>query len=326
MIVLVTGGAGFIGSVTVEALLERGDTVIVLDNLSRGHVESVPKDVPFYPGDVADVDLVNRILDEHAIDACIHFAANAYPGESVTEPAMYFDNNLRKSLTLLETFRQRGMMKLVFSSTCAAFGEPDYVPIDETHPQRPPSPYGWSKMVFERAMESYDHAYGFRFVALRYFNACGATTTKGEDHDPEPHLLPLILWTAMGIRDSLKIFGTDYPTPDGSCIRDYVHVSDLAQAHLLALDHLRNDKKSEIFNLGNGTGFSVMECIAAVERVTGLAVRTESAPRRPGDASHLVADSTKAKTVLGWDPQVTDIDDIIRSSWEWFKTNPRGYQ
>ena len=325
MNVLVTGGAGFIGSVTVDALLSQGYEVAIVDNLSRGHRGSVPEGVPFYHGDVADVELIERILDERDVDACIHFAANAYPGESVTEPAMYFDNNLRKSLVLLEIFRRRKMNKLVFSSTCAAFGEPEYLPIDEKHPQRPPSPYGWSKMVFERALESYDRAYGFKFVALRYFNACGATMDKGEDHEPETHLLPLILWTAMGRRKVLKIFGTDYPTPDGTCIRDYVHVSDLAQAHLRALDYLNNGGESDVFNLGNGNGFSVKECIAAVERVTGLPVSVEDAERRPGDASHLVADSAKAASVLGWQPKITSMDDIIESSWEWFKANPDGY-
>lgn len=326
MAILVTGGAGYIGSVTAHDLVSGGEEVVIIDNLVHGHEGAVPESAVFYRGDIGDRDLVKKILTSHPIDACMHFSAYAYVGESVENPRKYYENNFVQTLALLDELMAHGAKKFVFSSTCATYGEPQYTPIDEAHPQWPESPYGWSKLMVERALADYDKAYGLKYVALRYFNACGATDKCGEHHDPETHLIPLVLSVAAGNIPHISVFGDDYPTPDGTAIRDYIHVSDLSQAHLLALDHLQNDGSSEFINLGNGSGYSVREVIAAAERVTGAQINAVTAPRRAGDPSKLVANAAKAKEVLGWDPRFTDLDAIIESAWAWHRTHLKGYE
>jgi UDP-glucose 4-epimerase len=325
MAILVTGGAGYIGSVAVKDLRNKGESVIVIDNLVYGHRQAVDPSVPFYAGKIGDKELVRTILSEHNIEACMHFSAYAYVGESVVDPQRYFDNNFVETLKLLEVLMEHGVKRFVFSSTCATFGEPKYIPIDEQHPQYPTNPYGWTKFMIERTLESYDRAYGLKFVALRYFNACGAAGKCGEHHEPETHLVPLTLFAAQGKIPYVSIFGTDYPTPDGTAIRDYIHISDLSQAHLLALDHLRAGKPSEFINLGNGSGYSVNEVIETARRVTGRPIEAKIAPRRAGDPSKLVADAAKAHRVLGWDPQFPELEQIIESAWAWHEANPNGY-
>jgi UDP-glucose 4-epimerase len=325
MSVLVTGGAGYIGSVTVELLRQTGYSVVVLDNLFRGHREAIDSDVPFYEGRIGDRALVERICRQHKIDACVHFAALAYVGESVTDPARYFENNVEQGIGLLSGLVAAGVKRIVFSSTCATYGEPEQVPIPETHKQWPVNPYGWSKFFMERILESYDAAYGFKFVALRYFNASGCTEKKGEDHEPESHLIPNILFTAMGKQPFIQVFGSDYPTPDGTAIRDYIYVVDLAQAHILALEHLAKGGSSDYFNLGTGTGFSVMEVIDAARQVTGRPIEVKMGPRRAGDPPKLVAASDKARRVLGWSPRFTDLKAILTSAWKWHQAHPNGY-
>jgi UDP-glucose 4-epimerase len=315
--ILVTGGAGYIGSVTAELLRARDHGVVILDDLARGHRAAVPPDVPFYEGSIGDRDLVSRITQEHDIDACIHFAALAYVGESVAEPARYFSNNVEQGIALLDALLKAGVRRLVFSSTCATYGEPEQVPISEDHPQRPTNPYGWSKLMMERIMESYDHAYGLRFVALRYFNASGATAQSGELHEPETHLIPNVLRAALGEISAVSVFGNDYPTPDGTPIRDYVHVADLGEAHILALDHLNAGGESERINLGNGQGYSVMEVIETARQITGRSIKVKIEPRRAGDPSRLVADAAKARRVLAWQPAYPDLVSIIRTDWDW---------
>lgn len=323
--ILVTGGAGYIGSVTVELLLERGEQVVVLDNLSRGHRKAVPEDVPFYPGNVGDRDLVARIGSEHDIEACIHFAALAYVGESVVEPARYFENNVEQGIALIGGLMEAGIHRVVFSSTCATYGEPRQVPISEQHPQQPSNPYGWSKLLMERVLESYDRAYGMKFVGLRYFNAAGATDQLGEHHDPESHLIPNVLMAAQGLRPAVSVYGNSYPTPDGTPVRDYVHVTDLAAAHSLALSYLRGGGRSDFFNLGNGQGYSVLEVIETARLVTGQKIPFRIEAARPGDPARLVADTEKATTLLGWRPVYPDLAGIIRSDWDWRLRHPQGY-
>jgi UDP-glucose 4-epimerase len=325
MAILVTGGAGYIGSAAVKDLIGRGETVIVLDNLVYGHRAAVDASGIFYEGEIGDESLVQKILDEHEIEACMHFSAYAYVGESVEKPNIYYENNFVQTLKLLDVLIKNNVKKFIFSSTCATYGEPQYVPIDEKHPQFPSSPYGWSKFMVERALADYDTAYDLKYVALRYFNACGASGECGEDHDPETHLIPLILFAAQGKRDSISIFGDDYPTPDGTAIRDYIHIADLSQAHLLALEHLRKNGASEFINLGNGSGYSVKEVVEAARKTTGVNIEAKIAPRRAGDPSRLVADARKARKVLGWNPQFPEIEKIIESAWEWHEANPNGY-
>jgi UDP-glucose 4-epimerase len=326
MAILVTGGAGYIGSVTVEDLREQGIEVVVLDNLSRGHREAVAPEVKFYEGNIGDKDLVRRICAENRIEATMHFSAFAYVGESVSRPEIYYHNNTIQTVNLLDELIANEVKKFVFSSTCATYGEPVRVPIDETHPQQPTNPYGWSKFFVEQILKDYDAAHGLKFVALRYFNACGATPTRGEHHDPETHLIPLILEAAAGKRPHISVFGDDYPTPDGTCIRDYIHVSDLSQAHLLALKHLQNGGNSEFINLGNGQGFSVLDVIETARKVTNKPIQVKIESRRDGDPSRLVADATKAKTLLGWKPKFAELEKIIESAWTWHQTNPSGYK
>jgi UDP-glucose 4-epimerase len=325
MAVLVTGGAGYIGSAFVEQLLAAGEEVVVLDDLSRGHRAAVHPDAVFYEGRTGDRGLVRRIAAEHRLDACAHFAAFAYVGESVTEPGRYFDNNFTQAQVLFESLLAAGVRHFVFSSTCATYGVPTRVPIPETHPQWPINPYGWSKLFVERLLESFDRAHGLRFVALRYFNAAGATARCGEAHHPETHLIPLVLDAAAGRRPKVSVFGDDYDTEDGTAVRDYIHIEDLGEAHLLALAHLRKGGESQFLNLGNGTGYSVLQVIETARRVTCRDVPFEKAGRREGDPPRLVGDATKARAVLGWTPRRPSLDGIVRSAWEWMLAHPDGY-
>lgn len=325
MAVLVTGGAGYVGSATVELLRSSGVDVVVIDDLSRGHRTAVPDDVPFYEGRVGDSTLVEKILSDHNIDSCIHFAAFAYVGESVTDPAKYFENNTVQTNRLLNVLIENDVKKFVFSSTCSTYGNPIRVPIDENHPQKPVNPYGWTKFMTERILDSYDRAYGLKFVALRYFNAAGATKSCGEYHEPETHLIPNVLRAAVGELPFVSIFGDDYDTPDGTCIRDYIHIADLADAHSRSLAHLASGRNSEHINLGNGMGFSVMEVINAARRVTGKPIESRFEPRREGDPPRLIADASKARLIFGWEPQFKSLESIVRSAWEWKNAFPGGY-
>jgi UDP-glucose 4-epimerase len=325
MTVLVTGGAGYIGSVTVDRLRAKGEHVVVLDDLGRGHRSAVKPDVPFYQGRVGDRALIARIAAEHKIEACVHFAAVAYVGESVAEPQKYFENNVEQGIALMGALVAAGVRRVVFSSTAATYGEPKEVPILESSQQWPVNPYGWSKLMMERLLASYDVAYGLKFVALRYFNAAGATKDQGESHEPESHLVPNVLKAASGEKAEVSVFGTNYPTPDGTAIRDYVHVSDLAEAHVLALEHLRRGSESDFLNLGTGHGYSVMEVIECARKVTGHPVPTRIEGPRAGDPPSLVADAKRAGSVLGWKPTSSDLASILRSQWEWRQKHPKGY-
>ena len=318
MTVLVTGGAGYVGSHVVKDLQAVGVPCVVLDNLSRGYRELV-SGVDLVVGDIGDAPLVRRIVREHEVDAVMHFAAYAYVGESAAEPLKYYENNVAATVRLLTALVDSDVRKFVFSSTCATYGVPEATPITEDHPQRPINPYGASKLTVERILQDVDRAHGLRSVVFRYFNAAGAhpSGTIGELHDPETHLIPLTLQAAAGLRDRVEIYGTDYPTPDGTCIRDYIHVSDLAQAHLQGLRYLHADKPSDAFNLGNGNGFSVREVIDAVEGITGRPVRSTTAPRRPGDPPVLVGSATRAREVLGWSPKFASLEAIIETAWRW---------
>lgn len=325
MAILVTGGAGYIGSVMVEQLIEAGERAVVLDDLSRGHRGAVDESVPFYEGRTGDRELVARLCREQEVEACIHFAAFAYVGESVTDPKLYFERNVSDGIALLDSLLAAGVRRFVFSSTCATYGEPVRVPIDEGHPQAPTNPYGWSKLFMEKILESYERAYELKFVALRYFNASGATLRRGEDHSPESHLIPNVLFAALGRLPQVSVFGGDYPTPDGTAIRDYIHVADLCSAHTLALEHLRRGGPSDFINLGNGHGYSVSEVIETARRVTGREIKTRMEPRRAGDPSRLVADASKARSVLGWRTRYPDLETIIRTAWDWHQSHPEGY-
>ncbi len=325
MAILVTGGAGYIGSVTVERFRDMGKAVVVIDDLHRGHRSAVDPDVPFYRGQVGDRALVTRITQEHKIEACVHFAALAYVGESVSEPARYFENNVAQGIVLLDVLVSAGVRRMVFSSTCATYGEPKQIPIAETCPQWPVNPYGWSKLMVERMLGSYDKSYGLKFVALRYFNAAGATERRGEHHEPESHLVPNVLSAALGEARELAVFGNDYPTPDGTAIRDYVHVADLAEAHIRALDYLERTGESDFFNLGTGHGYSVLEVIECARKVTGSPIPVRIAARRAGDPPKLVADAAKAEGTLRWKPAASDLASILRSQWDWRRKHPRGY-
>jgi UDP-glucose 4-epimerase len=325
MSILVTGGAGYIGSATVERLKAKGEQVVVLDDLFRGHRAAVEQDVPFYEGRVGDQTLVERIIAEHKVQECVHFAALAFVGESVQEPEKYYSNNVGQGIAFIGALMKSGVRRIVFSSTCATYGEPKEVPISENCPQWPVNPYGWSKLMMERFLVSYDQAYGLKSVSLRYFNAAGATDRCGEAHDPESHLVPNVLKAAAGELKQLSIFGTDYPTPDGTAVRDYVHIADLAEAHILSLEHLRRGGESDFMNLGTGNGYSVMEVIESARKVTGKPIATKIEARRAGDPPKLVADPRKAKKVLGWTPTMSDLSTILRSQWEWREKHPQGY-
>ena len=325
MKVLVIGGAGYVGSHTVRKLVRSGHEVVVYDNLSRGHRQSVPDGI-FVKGELSDREALQRVLVQYGIEAVMHFAAFALVGESVAQPAMYYQNNVSAPLELLEAMRAEKVWRIVSSSTTATYGQPEKIPIAETAPQLPINPYGFTKLVFEHALSDYAHAYGFGCAALRYFNAAGASPDGdiGEDHDPESHLIPLVLQTALGQRERIDIFGDDYPTPDGTCIRDYIHVDDLADAHLRALDLLEPSTNLQL-NLGTGSGQSVQQIIEACRRITGHSIPASVEQRRPGDPAELVADSSLAQRVLGWTPQYTDVDGIVATAWKWHRAHPRGY-
>jgi len=321
MHLLVTGGAGYIGSICVEQLLDAGHTVTIFDNLSEGHRRAVDPRAQLIVGDLQkDGDIADAMAAARP-DAVLHFAANALVGESMENPSKYFRNNVTGGIHLLDAMVACGVKKIVFSSTCATFGPPDRVPIDETLPQRPINPYGESTLIFEKILRWYDEIHGLRFVALRYFNAAGASPRFGEDHRIETHLIPNVLKVALGQKDHVQIFGTDYETPDGTCIRDYIHILDLAQAHMLAL----GAEKSAFYNLGTGGGTSVREIIATCEKVTGQKIAVVEQPRRPGDPARLIAASDKIHRELGWTPQYQSIEKIIESAWAWHVANPHGY-
>ena len=316
--ILVTGGAGYIGAHACKALARAGYVPVTYDNLVYGHAEAV-RWGPLVVGELADHGLLRDTLNEFEIEAVMHFAAFTYVGESMTRPEIYFRNNVVNSLGLLEAMQEAGVRQIVFSSTCATYGVPEVVPISEDAPQRPLNPYGEGKLMVERALHWYGHAHGFRHVALRYFNAAGADPDGeiGEAHDPETHLIPLVLEAALGQRSHIEIFGTDYATPDGTAIRDYIHVQDLAEAHVLALGHLRQNGSSLALNLGTGTGYTVRQVVAAAERISGRRVPRLESARRPGDPPELVADARQARRLLGWTPRLSDLDSILSTAWAW---------
>lgn len=326
MAVLVTGGAGYIGSHTVAELLSQGEEVIILDNLEKGHKEAVLGG-KLVQADLRSIEQVREVFRENDIEAVIHFAAYIEVGESVADPLKYYNNNVISSLNLLTVMQENGVKKIVFSSTAATYGIPDSIPIKETDKTVPINPYGETKLAVEKILKWADNAYAIKHVVLRYFNACGAHISGaiGEAHSPESHLIPIILQVAQGKRDEIKLFGSDYDTFDGTCVRDYVHVSDLAQAHVLALKHLRNGAQSDVFNLGNGKGFSNRQVVEVARDVTGMPIKAVDAPRRPGDPAVLVASSEKAMKVLGWKPEFADLDKIVETAWNWHKNNPNGY-
>lgn len=325
--ILVTGGAGYIGSHTVRIMHEKGYRLVVLDNLVYGHPEALAAmDVELIIGEMADEALVDSIFTRHEIEAVIHFAAYAYVGESVTDPGKYYQNNTMAPMIMLEAMRRHGCKIFIFSSTCATYGNPEYIPIDEKHRQEPINPYGMSKLMLERILMDYDHAYGIKSARLRYFNACGcaADASIGEDHDPETHLIPLVLMTLTGERENVTVFGTDYDTPDGTCIRDYIHVEDLARAHILAFKDLKKGGDSFSCNLGTGTGVSVKEIIDKAEKVTGQQIPVVYGDRRPGDPPELVGNPSLARERLGWKAEFTDVYDSIASSWKWMQQDHKG--
>ena len=323
MRVLVTGGAGYIGATTVQSLLDSHE-VLVVDNLSKGHAEAIPLSVRFIQGDIGDRQALDRLFREHRPEAVLHFAAFIEAGESMMVPEKYFRNNSAATLTLLESMLASGVGKFIFSSTAALYGEPERIPIQEDDPLKPTNAYGESKLLVERMLAWFHRIHGLRYASLRYFNAAGSNGRSGELHQPESHLIPLVLQAAAGKRDHISIFGTDYPTEDGTCIRDYIHVSDLADAHVLALEALDEHDKL-VYNLGNGTGFSVRQVIEAARRITGKTIKAIEAARRPGDPAILVASSEKIRRELRWKPQHSGLEEIISSAWEWLLKHPQGY-
>lgn len=326
MAVLVTGGAGYIGSHTVLELLDQGEDVIIVDNLQTGHEEAVIGGT-FYKGDIRDRQFMDDVFGKHDIESVIHFAASSLVGESVQVPLDYYENNVVAAHTLVSSMLRHNVKKIVFSSTAATYGEPKQIPIQEDDPTEPTSPYGDTKLTMERMFRWCDGAYGLKSISLRYFNAAGAHPDGaiGEDHDPESHLIPIILQAALGQRDQVRIFGNDYPTEDGTCIRDYIHVTDLANAHWLALEHLRRHDRSGVYNLGNGKGFSVKEVIETARSVTGEPIKAETAPRRPGDPAVLIASAEKAQSELNWKPKYSGLNTIIETAWKWHQAHPNGY-
>lgn len=324
MKVLVTGGAGYIGSVVVERLIKHGHQPIVYDNLSKGHRAAVDPAAVFIQADLQDASSVTRALDDHKIEAVIHMAADSLVGESMADPLKYFGNNAGGAMSLLKAMLKSDVKKIVLSSTAAVYGAPETMPITEQAPQNPTNPYGESKLMIEKVLRWCDEAYGLRYASLRYFNAAGASEHCGEDHEPETHLIPNVLRVAAGKASHVNIFGEDYPTPDGTCVRDYIHVVDLADAHVLALNVI--ERRSEIYNLGYGSGYSVAEVVEMARQVTGHLISTESAPRRPGDPPVLIASPDKIMRDLGWNPRHSELDQIIESAWRWHKTHPNGYE
>ncbi|WP_214744373.1 UDP-glucose 4-epimerase GalE [Exiguobacterium sp. s189] len=328
MSVLVVGGAGYIGSHAVRALLKDGEDVVILDNLQTGHVESIPQDVRFYEGDLRDRTFVKEVFAKERITDVLHFAANSLVGESMTDPLAYYDNNVFGTQVLLEAMRDAGVKRIVFSSTAATYGDQTVMPIDETALTNPTNTYGATKLAMESMIRWCDQAHGIRSVALRYFNVAGAIATGeiGEDHDPETHLIPIVLQVANGQRDAITVFGDDYATEDGTCIRDYIHVQDLVDAHLLALRYLREDGASDVFNLGTANGLSVLEIVEAARHVTGHDIPVRLGERRAGDPAKLIASSEKARSALGWTPTRSNVETILTDAWNWHATHPFGYQ
>jgi len=328
MAVLVCGGAGYIGSHAVCDLLKRGEEVVVVDNLQTGHKDAVLEGAKLFVGDLRDEAFLDDVFTKNRIDAVIHFAADSLVGESVENPLKYYDNNVNGALSLLKVMVKHKVNKIVFSSTAATYGEPNNVPILETDPTIPTNPYGETKLAIEKMLKWAEQAYGINYTVLRYFNVAGAHVEAdiGEDHHPETHLIPVILQVALGTRGQIKIFGDDYDTPDGTCIRDYIHVTDLVSAHLLAIDKLRNGGESNTYNLGNGNGFSVKEVIETARKVTGHEIPAEIAPRRGGDPAKLVASSEKAINELGWKPRFNSLEQIIETAWKWHQNHPNGYE
>ena len=315
----VTGGAGYIGSHTVKLLLDRGFEVVILDNLSRGHIEAVPKGVPFEKVDLLEYDSLFSAIKKYPVDAVIHFAAFTYVGESVADPGMYYRNNVVGSFNLINAVKENNIKKFVFSSTCSIYGNPVNIPISESELANPINPYARTKYMIEEILRDYDMSHELKHIALRYFNAAGCSddASIGESHEPEPHLIPLILYAALGIKEKIMIFGEDYDTADGTCIRDYIHVNDLADAHLRALDYIDKVNKSDYINVGTGNGYSVKEMIDAARRITGKEIRSEIVPRRAGDPARLVAENSKAKNLLGWSAKY-GLDEIIQTAWNWY--------
>ena len=328
MAILVCGGAGYIGSHAVHALIEKGEQVVIVDNLQTGHRGALNPKAKFYEGDIRDASVLDKIFTENKVEAVIHFAANSLVGESMEKPLLYFNNNVYGMQVLLEAMVRHGVDKIVFSSTAAVYGEPKRMPIHEDDETCPTNTYGETKLTMEKMMKWVSRADGVRYVSLRYFNAAGALPdgSIGEDHATETHLIPLILQVPTGRRDHITVFGDDYPTPDGTCLRDYIHVVDLADAHVLALEYLRKGGASDIFNLGNGQGFSVKEMIAAAEKATGRSIKVEIGARRAGDPAQLIASSEKARSVLGWKPRFTDVEQVIGTAWRWHEHHPHGYE
>ena len=328
MSILVLGGAGYIGSHAVDQLITNGKQVVVIDNLQTGHKKALHPNAIFYEGDIRNKVFMQSVFSKEEIDGVIHFAANSLVGESVEKPLLYFNNNVYGTQITLEVMEEFGVKNIVFSSTAATYGEPKELPIKETTPTNPKNPYGESKLMMEKMMKWCDSAYGIRYVALRYFNVAGAKADAsiGEDHTPETHLVPIILQVALGQRASLDIFGDDYDTPDGTCIRDYVYIEDLINAHILALEYLQKGGKSDVFNLGSNQGFSVNEMVVAARKVTGKEIPAKIGPRRAGDPASLIASSEKAKMTLGWQPKMTEIQSIIETAWQWHKRHPNGYE
>ena len=328
MAILVCGGAGYIGSHAVHALIEKGEQVVVVDNLQTGHRDALNPKAKFYEGDIRDASVLDKIFTENKVEAVIHFAANSLVGESMEKPLLYFNNNVYGMQVLLEAMVRHGVDKIVFSSTAAVYGEPKRMPIHEDDETCPTNTYGETKLTMEKMMKWVSRADGVRYVSLRYFNAAGALPdgSIGEDHATETHLIPLILQVPTGKREHITVFGDDYPTPDGTCLRDYIHVVDLADAHVLALEYLRKGGASDIFNLGNGQGFSVKEMIAAAEKATGRSIKVEIGARRAGDPARLIASSEKARSVLGWKPQFTDVEQVIGTAWRGHEHHPHGYE
>ncbi|MEZ6194289.1 MAG: UDP-glucose 4-epimerase GalE [Planctomycetota bacterium] len=325
--ILVVGGCGYIGSHCVRELRRQGHRVVCYDNLSEGH-RAAAGDTPVEVGDLGDEARLDEVFAKYPVKAVFHFAANCYVGESVEDPEKYYFNNVYRTLALLRAMRRNGIDTFIFSSTAATFGDPVRDTIDESHPQQPINPYGRTKLMVEHILRDYAAAYGMKSVCLRYFNAAGAAEdgSIGEDHEPETHLIPIVLQVALGQRKSIKMFGDDYPTPDGTCVRDYIHVIDLADAHIRALAYLEAGGESTAFNLGNGKGYSVREIVDAAERVTGRPIAREVAPRRPGDPAVLIADYGRAREVLGWTQRFGDIETIIATAWRWHEAHPQGYQ
>lgn len=327
MSVLVLGGAGYIGSHAVYQLIDQGEKVVIIDNLETGHEGAIHPEATFYKGDIRHIDFVRSVFEKESIDSVLHFAANSLVGESMENPLKYFDNNVHGTQVLLQVMTEFNVSKIVFSSTAATYGEPNTIPITEALPTNPTNTYGETKLMMEKIMRWVEKAHGIKYVSLRYFNVAGARETAeiGEDHRPETHLIPLLLQTALGQRADITIFGEDYDTADGTCIRDYIHVEDLIDAHLLALKYLREGGKSDLFNLGSSQGFSVKEMIDTARHVTGKEIPAISGSRRAGDPSTLIASSEKAKQVLGWNPIRTSITKIIEDAWKWHSTHPNGY-